>query len=91
MKPFESEAARILAAVSELLQKPLYLVDSQAAEARSSYAVRLGALRSAVVSADKSAFDETEKRLIEELFHVFRMTKGHQQDKEGQRKHAPPR
>lgn len=73
MKPFESEAARILAAVSELLQKPLFLVDAQAPEARSGFAVRLGALRSAVVAADRSAFSDPEKRLIEELFHVFRI------------------
>jgi diguanylate cyclase (GGDEF)-like protein len=41
MHTFESVAGRILAPLSELLQKPLHLVDSQSADAGNGFAVRL--------------------------------------------------
>ena len=72
MQTFEAAAARILDPLSELLQKPLSLVDAQAPEARNAFAVRLSAPRVAVVAADGRPFADAERKLIEELFAVVR-------------------
>ena len=73
MTSFESNAARILAPLAELLHKPLYLVDGQSAEAGHSFAVRLHVPRVAVVAADGKPFSDEERRLIRELFDVIRV------------------
>ena len=73
MSTFESAATRILAPLSELLKKPLYLVDGQSPEAGNAFAVRLALPRVAVVSADGKPFTEEERRLIYELFDVIRV------------------
>jgi diguanylate cyclase (GGDEF)-like protein len=73
MSTFESAADRILGPLSELLQKPLHLVDSQSAEAGNSFAVRLTAPRVAIVAGDHSAFSEVERKVIHELFGVVRL------------------
>jgi len=73
MDSFESAAGRILVPLSELLHKPLYLVDGQSPEAGNSFAVRVAVPRVAVVSADGSPFAEEERRLIHELFEVVRI------------------
>jgi diguanylate cyclase (GGDEF)-like protein len=73
MQTFESVAARILDPISELLQKPLSLVDGQSPQAGASFAIRLSNPRVAVVSADKTPFSEGERRLIDELFGIARM------------------
>jgi diguanylate cyclase (GGDEF)-like protein len=69
----ESAAARILAPLSELLHKPLYLVDSQSPEAGSGFSVRLQVPRLAVVAADGKPFADEERRLIGEVFDVIRI------------------
>jgi diguanylate cyclase (GGDEF)-like protein len=73
MQSFESAASRILAPLSELLHKPLYLADSQSAEAGHSFAVRVAAPRVSIVSADGRPFAEEERRLIREIFDVVRL------------------
>ncbi|HEX2120756.1 MAG TPA: GGDEF domain-containing protein [Thermoanaerobaculia bacterium] len=73
MSSFESAAARILAPLSELLQKPMYLADAQSPEAGNRFAVRLAVPRVAVVAADGSSFSEDERRLIREVFDVLRI------------------
>lgn len=73
MHTFESAAARILAPLSELLQKPLYLVDAQSPEAGNAFAVRLAMPRIAVVAADGTPFSEEQRRLVREIFDVIRI------------------
>ena len=73
MDSFESAAGRILVPLSELLHKPLYLVDGQSPEAGNTFAVRVAVPRVAVVSADGSPFSEEERRMIHELFQVVRL------------------
>jgi diguanylate cyclase (GGDEF)-like protein len=73
MQMFESAAARILEPLSQLLQKPLSLVDGQSPEARNAFAIRLSAPRVAIVSPDGKPFTDVERRLIDELFGVVRM------------------
>ena len=72
MNTFESAAARLLAPLSDLLQKELSLVDAQSADAPNVFAVRLAAPRVAVV-CEGHPFSEPETRLIQELFGVIRM------------------
>jgi diguanylate cyclase (GGDEF)-like protein len=72
MQTFESAAGRILAPLSELLRRPLHLVDHQSPEAGKSFAVRLASPRIAVVSSDGTPFAEAERRIIHELFDVLR-------------------
>jgi diguanylate cyclase (GGDEF)-like protein len=73
MQSFESVAARILDPVSELLRKPLSLIDGQSPEAGNAFAIRLSVPRVAVVSADGIPFTETERKLVQELFGVIRL------------------
>ena len=73
MQMFESVAARILEPLSQLLQKPLSLVDGQSPEARNAFAIRLSTPRVAIVSAEGKPFTDVERRLINELFGVVRM------------------
>ena len=73
MNTFESAASRILAPLSELLRKPMYLVDGHSPEAGNSFAVRLAIPRVAVISAEGVPFTEEERRLIAELFDVLRI------------------
>ncbi|MGN6185958.1 MAG: GGDEF domain-containing protein [Thermoanaerobaculia bacterium] len=73
MHTFESAAGRILAPLSELLHRPLHLVDHLSPDAGKSFAVRLPAPRIAVVSSDGTPFAEPERRLIHELFDVLRV------------------
>jgi diguanylate cyclase (GGDEF)-like protein len=71
MQPFESAATRILAPLSELLHKPLYLADRQSTETAHAFAVRLALPRVAIVSADGQPFAEAERRIIQEVFEVL--------------------
>jgi diguanylate cyclase (GGDEF)-like protein len=73
MQMFESVAARILEPISELLHKPLSLVDGHSPQAGSAFAIRLSTPRVAIVATDGSTFTEAERRLIDELFGVVRM------------------
>jgi diguanylate cyclase (GGDEF)-like protein len=73
MESFESAAARILAPLSELLQKPLHLADGRSAETPHAFAVRLALPRVSVVSSDGQPFDDAERRLIEQMFDVLRV------------------
>jgi diguanylate cyclase (GGDEF)-like protein len=73
MHPFESAAGRILVPLSELLRRPLHLVDSQSSEAGKSFAVRFTSPRVAIVSSDGATFSDIERRLIQELFDVVRV------------------
>lgn len=73
MQTFESVAARILEPLSELLHKPLSLVDGHSPQAGSAFAIRLSTPRIAIVATDGSVFTEAERRLIDELFGVVRM------------------
>ena len=69
----ESAAARVLAPLSELLRKPMYLVDAQSPEASNVFAVRLQMPRLAIVAADGKPFADQERRLIAEVFDVIRV------------------
>ena len=71
MPTFESAATRILAPLSELLQKPLSLADHSSAEARGTFAVRLALPRVSVVTADGRPFADSERRVIHEVFDVL--------------------
>jgi diguanylate cyclase (GGDEF)-like protein len=73
MTTFESAAARVLAPLSELLRKPLYLTDARSPEAGNAFAVRLAQPRVAVVSADGKPFADDERRLVNELFDIVRV------------------
>lgn len=73
MTSFESSAARILAPLSEVLRRPMRLIDAQSPEAGNAFAVRLNAPRVAVVAGDGKPFSEDERRLICELFDVVRV------------------
>ena len=73
MEPFESAAKRILAPLSELLQKPLTLADSRSAEASQGFAVRLALPRMSVVAGAGQPFAEPERRVIEQIFDVLRV------------------
>jgi diguanylate cyclase (GGDEF)-like protein len=72
MQMFESAAARILEPLSQILKKPLSLVDGQSPEARNAFAIRLSTPRVAIVSGEGKPFIENERRLIEELFGVLK-------------------
>jgi diguanylate cyclase (GGDEF)-like protein len=74
MGSFESAAPRILAPLSELLRKPLYLVDGRSPEAGNAFAIRLAVPRVAIISAEGTPFTEEERRLIHEVFDVLRVT-----------------
>jgi diguanylate cyclase (GGDEF)-like protein len=73
MQTFESVAARILEPISELLRKPLALVDGQSSQVGGAFAIRLSSPRVAIVSTDEIPFSEGERRLIDELFGVVRL------------------
>ncbi|HYC91142.1 MAG TPA: GGDEF domain-containing protein [Thermoanaerobaculia bacterium] len=73
MEPFESAASRILAPLSELLQKPLHLADRRSAESAHHFAVRLAMPRVSVVSSDGQPFTDAERRVIEQIFGVLRL------------------
>jgi diguanylate cyclase (GGDEF)-like protein len=75
MQSFESAATRVLSPLSELLRRPLSIVDAQSPEAGNASAVRLEIPRVAVVSADGRPFVEEERRLIHEVFDVIRSAK----------------
>jgi diguanylate cyclase (GGDEF)-like protein len=73
MRTFESVAARILEPISELLHKPLSLVDGQSPYASSSFAIRLNVPRVAIVARDGHPFTDEERRLLDEVFGVIRL------------------
>lgn len=73
MTDHASAAARILSPLSALLHKPLYLVDTNSAEAANAFAIRLAMPRVAIVAADGTPFTEDERRLVHELFDVLRI------------------
>ena len=73
MTSFESAAARILVPLSELLRKPMHLVDGQSPEANNAFAVRLNVPRVAIVAGDGQPFAEQQRRLILEVFDVIRV------------------
>jgi diguanylate cyclase (GGDEF)-like protein len=73
MSTFESAAVRILAPLSELLRKPMYLVDGCSPEAGNTFAIRVAVPRVAIISAEGTPFSEEERRLIQELFDVLRL------------------
>lgn len=73
MEPLESAAARILAPLSDLLQKRLACVDASSPQARNSFAVRLDFPRVAIVSESGVPFSEAERKFIHELFGVLRV------------------
>src|SRR5215212_7393882 len=73
MSSFESAASRVLAPLSKLLRKPMYLVDGRSPEAGNAFAFRIeDSSRIAVISADGTPFNEEERRLMHELFDVLR-------------------
>lgn len=73
MQSFESVAARILEPLSELLHKPLSLVDGQSPEACNAFAIRLSMPRVAIVATDGNPFTDGERRIIDDLFGVVRL------------------
>lgn len=72
MPTFESVAGRILAPLSELLDKPLHLADCHSPETGKSFAVRFPEQRMAIVSPDGKPFADAERRLIVEVMDVLR-------------------
>jgi diguanylate cyclase (GGDEF)-like protein len=73
MQTFESAATRILAPISELLHRPLQLVDSHASENGHAFAIRLAMPRVSIVALDGRPFADNERRLIQEMFEVLRL------------------
>ena len=73
MQTYESAATRILVALSELLHRPLHLVDSHASEQGQAFAVRLPVPRVSIVATDGRPFADAERRLIHEMFDVLRL------------------
>jgi diguanylate cyclase (GGDEF)-like protein len=73
MQTFESAATRILAPLSELLHRPLQLVDSHTSENGHAFAVRLPMPRISIIATDGRPFADTERRLIQEMFDVVRL------------------
>jgi diguanylate cyclase (GGDEF)-like protein len=73
MQTFESVAARVLDPLSELLHKPLSVIEGHSAQAGNAYAVRLSTPRVAIVANDGSPFTDNERRIIDELFGVVRL------------------
>jgi diguanylate cyclase (GGDEF)-like protein len=73
MQTFESAATRILVPLSELLHRPLQLVDSHTCEQGHSFAVRLPMPRVSIVATDGRPFGDAEHRLIHEMFDVLRL------------------
>lgn len=72
MDNFESAATRILDPLSELLQKPLLLADSQSSEATQGFAIRLASPRMSIVSTGGQPFSPGERCVIEEVFGILR-------------------
>jgi diguanylate cyclase (GGDEF)-like protein len=66
----DSAAARILAPLSAILQRPLDLADGHAT---TSFAIRLASPRLSIVAGDDKPFSETERQLVTELFDVLRV------------------
>lgn len=73
METFESAATRILTPLSELLHRPLQLVDSHSSEQGHAFAVRLPMPRVSIVARDGKPFGDTERRIIQEMFDVLRL------------------
>ncbi|HEY0372937.1 MAG TPA: GGDEF domain-containing protein [Thermoanaerobaculia bacterium] len=73
MQTFESAATRILSPLSELLHRPLQLVDSHTAEHSHAFAVRLAMPRVSIIALDGRPFADAERRLIVEMFDVLRL------------------
>ncbi len=73
MSTFESAVTRILAPLSQLLGRPMRLIDGQSPEAGNAFAVRMTMPRVAIVAADGKPFSEDERRLVQELFEVVRV------------------
>jgi diguanylate cyclase (GGDEF)-like protein len=73
MSTFQSAAARMLEPLSELLQKPLFLAESDSTEAARGFAIRLTVPRMSIVSRDARPFSEAERHLIQEMFGVLRL------------------
>jgi diguanylate cyclase (GGDEF)-like protein len=73
MQSFESAATRILSPLSELLNRPLHLANSESSENGHSFAVRLPMPRVSIVATDGRPFGEVERRLILEMFDVLRL------------------
>jgi two-component system, cell cycle response regulator len=73
MQTFESAATRILSPLSELLHRPLQLVDSHSSEQGHAFAVRLPMPRVSIVALDGKPFPDTERRIIQEMFDVLRL------------------
>jgi len=71
MTTFAAAAARILAPLAELLQKPMQLVDGASAD--HAFAVRLDGPRMAIAAGDGKPFTDDQHRLIRELFDVIRV------------------
>jgi diguanylate cyclase (GGDEF)-like protein len=73
MRTFESVVARVLDPLSELLHKPLSVVEGHSAQTANAIAMRSSNPRVAIVANDGTPFNETERRLIDELFGVVRL------------------
>ena len=73
MRTFESVAAGILEPISELLRKPLSLVDGQLPQGGNAFTIRLSTPRMAIVSTNGDPFTDGERRLIDDLFGVVRL------------------
>ena len=70
MQTLDTAAARVLAPLSTLLQRPLEIADGHTT---TSFAIRLPAPRLSIVARDEKPFTDTERELVMELFDVFRM------------------
>lgn len=70
MNTLDAAAARILSPLSELLQRPLQLAQS---ETGNSFAIRTGIPRVSVVATDGRSFNDAERQLVLALFDVVRM------------------
>lgn len=73
MQTFESAATRILTPLSELLHRPLQLVDNHSCEPGHAFGVRLAFPRVSIVATDGRPFSEAERRVVQEMFDVLRL------------------
>jgi diguanylate cyclase (GGDEF)-like protein len=68
MQTQDSAAARILAPLSALLQRPLDLTDGHA----TSFAIRIPSPRMSIVARDGGPFNDNERKIVLEIFDVLR-------------------
>ncbi len=73
MSFFESTTSRILPSLSELLQRPLQVVDGHSPESPSTFSIRNAVPRIAIASSNGRPFAQAERRLLQEIYDIVRV------------------